>query len=167
MNSHPKVPLVIAWKGDLYHEVANVCDQHPLRARALFQVYLDLKYGQRLHVAGTPVLGSVNFPVVLVPGSNGLKPQVFVPVYADEKLSMKTLSTILEMANNLPMAASDIEDMSGVSVHLAIVESDSTIAFYKIGSDLHSPSQGTDTSSAHINLARKAESVGKCDDGGG
>ncbi|KAJ2624464.1 tRNA-splicing endonuclease subunit Sen15, partial [Coemansia sp. RSA 1694] len=118
MDTHPK-----------YSEVAKVCAQHPLRARALFQVYLDLKYGQRLNVTDTPVLGDIEFPVVSVPGSNGLKPQVFVPVYADEKLDMKVIATILKRASELPEIGSD----SGVSVHLAIVESDSTIAYYKIG----------------------------------
>ncbi|KAJ2036879.1 hypothetical protein GGI03_000488 [Coemansia sp. RSA 2337] len=120
MDTHPK-----------YHEVASVCNQHPQRARALFQAYLDLKYGQRLDVTGTPVLSGIDFPAVLVPGSHGLKPQVFVPVYADEKLDMKILSTI-------PLSAQLILE-TDVSTHLAIVEDDSTIAYYKIGSDLHNP----------------------------
>ncbi|KAJ2896860.1 hypothetical protein IWW38_001893, partial [Coemansia aciculifera] len=122
-----------------YHEVASVCTLHPSRARALFQVYLDLKYGQRLNVTDTPVLRDIEFPVVLVAGSNDLKPQAFVPVYADEKLNMSKLSTILKSANDIPHIRSA---SSGVSVHLAIVESDSTIAYYKIGSDVVSPSEG-------------------------
>ncbi|KAJ2699676.1 hypothetical protein H4218_002500 [Coemansia sp. IMI 209128] len=122
MDTHPK-----------YHEVANVCTQHPQRARALFQAYLDLKYGQRLEVADTPVLSGIDFPTVLVSGSNGLKPQVFVPVFADEALDMKTLALIHTEAQEF--------SETGVSTHLAIVEDDSTIAYYKIGLELHSPNK--------------------------
>ncbi|KAI7823722.1 tRNA intron endonuclease [Kickxella alabastrina] len=115
MNLHPK-----------YHEVADICEKYPLRARALFQTHLDLKYGQKLANVQIRLLSNLDIPVII---ANDLQKcfglLVFVPVYAAENLTIDMMAAIRDKAQ--------VVGESVDSVHLAIVDNDSTVAYYTMG----------------------------------
>ncbi|KAJ2784634.1 hypothetical protein H4R18_001013 [Coemansia javaensis] len=121
MDAHPR-----------FHEVADVCRWAPQRTRALFQAYLDIKYAQ-LFGAARAVLpsGGLGLPLVTARGARG-GAHVFVPVYADERFGLATLAAIQEQAQTLGISAAD-DSSSAITVHLAIVEDDSTVSYYTLG----------------------------------
>ncbi|KAJ2763521.1 hypothetical protein IWQ57_005546, partial [Coemansia nantahalensis] len=91
MDAHPK-----------FHEVAEVCKLAPKRTRALFQVYLDIKYGHMLQSVEAHMLDSIGFPAVIARSAGSRR--VFVPVYADEDFSVADLAAIVENAAALAAA---------------------------------------------------------------
>ncbi|KAI9502106.1 hypothetical protein GGI25_003592 [Coemansia spiralis] len=131
MDQHPK-----------YCEVAELCEQFPQRSRALFQTFLDIKYGQMLPRVATNVLAKADLPVVISEEPNGTS-NVFVPVYADESISMDLLAQILsDSAELFKEGFNGHATNFNMQTHLAIVESDSTVVYYKtaLGISVATPS---------------------------
>ncbi|KAI8322936.1 hypothetical protein GQ54DRAFT_297094 [Martensiomyces pterosporus] len=126
MNSHPK-----------YQEVADICERYPLRARALFQAYLDLKYEQRLPNVHTGVLEQADVPVVIA-ATAGSSHQLFIPVMAAEDISMSWISSALKESQKL-VASTQTGDKHLEAVHLCIVDTDSTLVYYKISQGFEPP----------------------------
>ncbi|KAJ2722492.1 hypothetical protein GGI07_003268 [Coemansia sp. Benny D115] len=128
MDQHPQYP-----------EVAAICTAHPRRARALFQTYLHVKNVHGMHGANACVLGDLGIPAVVAqnrpPDSEeAAATMVFVPVNTSEQLSMATLARIRDNAAEIA-ARRDCE----CTVHLALVDNDSTIVFYKLGALQNAP----------------------------
>ncbi|PIA15067.1 hypothetical protein COEREDRAFT_82274 [Coemansia reversa NRRL 1564] len=127
MDAHPK-----------FHEVSDVCRQVPERTRPLFQVYLDIKYVQMLKTVKAFVLDGIRFPVVTAQSDSG-EIQIFAPMFADENTDIDYINAILEKSLNLSTSISGKCNREKVSVHLAIVDSDSTVTYYSIDSGIHFP----------------------------
>lgn len=110
MQDHPK-----------YHEISSICQQYPHHARGLFQTYMDLKYHQLFKQVVCHTLPTR--PLVLVNSS-----QWFIPVYADQPMELKQLSQLLQQIQQL---SEDLR-LDSTRTHLAIVDTDSTQAYYDV-----------------------------------
>ncbi|ORX66018.1 hypothetical protein DL89DRAFT_270407 [Linderina pennispora] len=131
MNSHPK-----------FKEAASMCGQFPRRARILFQAYMNVKYEQRHDSVKMEVLENTQLPVLTSAApTNKQKMHIFVPVSAAEDISIKLLGDILRDCQTC-VAPESLE-----SVHLAIIDNDSTIVYYKISEGLVLPTEPEDSPS--------------------
>ncbi|KAJ2156207.1 hypothetical protein GGF46_005345 [Coemansia sp. RSA 552] len=108
MYAHPK-----------FHEVAGVCKRFPESTRVLFQAFLDLKYHMKYEAVDASVLRGIDVPVVMAQKTGSAPRELFVPVAADGATSIAHLDDIL--------AASCAD-----KVHLAVIDSDSTVTYYNI-----------------------------------
>ncbi|KAI9471725.1 tRNA intron endonuclease [Coemansia mojavensis] len=118
MESHPK-----------FHEVADACNKVPARKRVIFQTFMDLKYVQLFKSVQAQVIDGLDIPVILTNESTD-NIQGFVPVFAAEEFSVVELASIVDKIQAALVAANSPRNLT--HVHLAIVESDSTIVYYKI-----------------------------------
>ncbi|KAJ2621275.1 hypothetical protein GGI26_004249 [Coemansia sp. RSA 1358] len=98
--------------------------------------------GQMLPRVATNVLAKADLPVVISEEPNGTS-NVFVPVYADESISMDLLAQILsDSAELFKEGFNGHATNFNMQTHLAIVESDSTVVYYKtaLGISVATPS---------------------------